>query len=107
MCSCTEHLRRKILQVRSAVRGMLGLWPPAIRQLLEKPAGESEVGEEGLLDPSEMTADQLTLRKDMLLGHLLRLAATAYDSGPSAAAFPAQALPSVTSSLATSGLIPK
>ena len=92
------------MQMRSAVRGMMGLWPPAIRQLLEGPAS-SEAGEAATREAEDLTAEQAALRRDVLMGHLLRLAARG-DQGE-ASTLPAHALPAVATELAAEGLIPK
>lgn len=89
-------------QVRSAMRNMLGLWPPAVRQLLERPAGAEEAPP---WEGGEESTDDLALRKDMLLGHLLRLFAA--KGGPISTAQSSDALPAVTSDLLARGLIPK
>ena len=83
---------------------MLGIWPPAIRQLLEKPAEEIDASLQ--IEPAELSAEQIALRKDMLLGHLLRLTASKESPGH-APALRSHALPGIASELAAEGLIPK
>ena len=91
------------LQVRSAVKGMMAFWPQPLRQLLEG-SRQSEAGD--IAHPKTgggLSAEQSGLRKDALLGHLLRLAAKGGDGSSLAP----HALPALLSQLVSAGLVPR
>ena len=88
-----------------AVRGMISFWPAPLRQLLE---GSAKSGSSDSVlsarDNRELSAEQASLRKDALLGHLLKLVAR----GPEEEALvPPHALPALSSQLVTAGLLPR
>ena len=81
---------------------MMAFWPQPLRQLLEG-SRQSEAGNAGQPETdSGLSAEQAGLRKDALLGHLLRLAAGGEDG-----ALAPHALPALLSQLVSAGLLPR
>lgn len=96
--------RRKVfVQMRLAMRGMISLWPQPLRQLLEG-SRQSEAGDDSARGRKELSAEQASLRKDALLGHLLKLAVKGDGEEPPLAP---HALPSLVSQLEAAGLVPR
>jgi hypothetical protein len=78
---------------------MISLWPPAVRHLLDGSA-TADSGEE----PPLQLAEQAALRRDVLMGHLLRLATR---GGGNDGALPPHALPAMAEELVAAGLMPR
>ena len=81
----------------------MSLWPPPLRQLLEG-SRQSEGGESPVRDSRELSVEQAGLRKDALLGHLLKLAIR--GEGQEQPLAP-HALPALASQLVAAGLVPR
>lgn len=81
----------------------MAFWPQPLRQLLEG-SRQSEAGDAAHpRTEGELSAEQAGLRKDALLGHLLKLAVSGGDKSPLAP----HALPSLLSQLVSAGLLPR
>ncbi len=82
---------------------MVAFWPQPLRQLLEgsrhSEAGDGAHGRQ----EGELSAEQASLRKDALLGHLLKLAV----SGEDRASLAPTALPALLLQLVSEGLLPR
>lgn len=89
--------------MRSAVKGMMAFWPQPLRQLLEG-SRHSEAGDAAPpKTESGLSAEQAGLRKDALLGHLLKLAARAEEGS----SLPPHALLALLGQLVSAGLLPR
>lgn len=97
----TDH-ECSVSQVKSAVRGMMSLWPQPLRQMLEG-SKDSEAGDD-MGQGSKELSEQAGLRKDALLGHLLMMAVKREGWEPPLAA---HALPALVSQLEAAGLVPR
>lgn len=81
---------------------MISFWPAPLQQLLEGSV-KSESGD-SVLSSRDPSSEQAALRKDALLGHLLRLAAKGAGGETQ---IPPHALPALASQLVATGILPR
>lgn len=83
----------------------MSLWPQPLRQMLEgSRQSDAGNGSYALRDNDELFAEQASLKKDALLGHLLRLVAGGDGQDPHLAP---QTLPALSGQLVAAGLVPR